>query len=72
MQQVHNHQNDQVLAKTLDLIPANTRKVFTTQKPASVMVLTAIFEKGKSPLVFVPSGVKINKELYIKNILEGL
>ena len=79
MQQVHNHQNDQVLAKTLDLIPANKRKVFRIQKPASVMVWTAISEKGKSPLVFVSSGVKVNKEssgvkvnqeLYTRDILE--
>ena len=35
------------------------------------MVWTAISEKGKSLLVFVPSEVKINKELYIKDILEG-
>ena len=70
VQQVHNHQNDRVLEKTLDSIPTNTRKVFRTQKPASVMVGTAISEKWKSPLVFVPLGVKINKELYIKDILE--
>ena len=38
VQQTHNHQNNQVLAKTLDSIPASTRKVFRTQKPASVMV----------------------------------
>ena len=35
------------------------------------MVWTTISERGKSPVVFVPSGVKINKEQYIKNILEG-
>ena len=69
VQQAHNHQNERVLAKALDSIPANTRKVFRTQKPDSVMVWTAISEKGKSPLVFVPSGVKINKKLYIKDIL---
>ena len=52
VQQAHNHQNDRVLAKTFDSIPANTRKVFRTQKPASVIVWTAISEKGKSPLFF--------------------
>ena len=64
VQQVHNPQNDRVLAKTLDLIPANTRKVFSTQKPALVIVWTAISEKGKSPPVSAPFGVKINKKLY--------
>ena len=38
VQQAHNQQNDRVLVKTLNSIPANTRKVFKTQKPASVMV----------------------------------
>ena len=71
VQQAHNHQNDRVLAKTLDSIPANTGKVFRIQKPTSVMVWAAISERGESPLVFVPQGVKINKELYIKDILEG-
>ena len=42
VQQAHNHQNDQVLAKTLDSTSANRRKVFRTQKPVSVMVWTAI------------------------------
>ena len=36
------------------------------------MVWTAISEKRKSPLVFVPLGVQINKELYLKDILEGV
>ena len=35
------------------------------------MVWAAISERGKSPLVFVPQGVKINKERYIEDILEG-
>ena len=61
VQQVHNHQNDRVLTKTLDSILANTRKVFRTQKPASVMVWTAISETEKSPLVFAPSGLKLTK-----------
>ena len=52
VQQAHSHQNDQVWAKTLDSISANTRKVFRTQKPASVMVWTAISEKEKIPSGF--------------------
>ena len=56
VQQAHNHQNDWVLAKTLDSIPANTGQVFRTQKPASVMVWVAISEKGKSPGFCTPGG----------------
>ena len=55
VQQAHNHQNDRVLAKTLDSIPVNTRKVFRAQKPALVMAWTAIFEKG-NPLWFFTLG----------------
>ena len=51
VQQALNYQNDQVLAKTLDSIPANTRKVLGTQKPASVMVWT-----GKIPSGFCTLG----------------
>ena len=61
VQQAHNHQNDRVLVKTLNSISANTRKVFRTQKPASVMVWTAISEKGKSPLVLYRWGLKLTK-----------
>lgn len=71
VQQSHNHQNDRVLSRSLEAIPGNAGKVFRTQKPASVMVWAAISESGKSLLVFVPQGVKINKERYIEDILEG-
>ena len=71
VQQSHNHQNDRVLARSLEAIPGNAGKVFRTQKPASVMVWAAVSERGKTPLVFVPQGVKINKERYIEDILEG-
>jgi hypothetical protein len=35
------------------------------------MIWVAISEKGKSPLVFVHEGVKTNKEVYERDILEG-
>ncbi|EFO97645.1 hypothetical protein CRE_15908 [Caenorhabditis remanei] len=38
--------------------------------PASVMVFGAVCADGKSPLLFVDQGVKINKEVYISQILE--
>lgn len=71
LQQSHNHQNDRIVARSRETIPGNAGKVFRTQKPASVMVWAAISERGKSPLVFVPQGIKINKERYIEDILEG-
>ena len=71
VQQSYNHQNDRVLARSYEAIPGNAGKVFRTQKPASVMVWAAVSERGKTPLVFVPQGIKINKERYIEDILKG-
>ena len=41
------------------------------QYPQSVMVWAAVTETGRSPLFFVPSGVKLNSQRYIAHILEG-
>jgi len=71
VQQSHNHQNDRILSRRREESSGSAGKVFRTQKPASVMVWAAISDRGKSPLVFVPQGVKINKERYIEDILEG-
>ena len=38
---------------------------------ASVMVWAAVSSEGSLPLIFIESGVKINKELSIRKILEG-
>ena len=40
-------------------------------KPASVMAWGAITSNGQTPLVFIEQEVKINKELYINDILEA-
>lgn len=66
-----NQQNDRVLSCNRQSIPEDHGRVFRTQKPASVMVWAAVSESGKSPLVFVPQGVKINREVYIRDILEA-
>jgi len=71
VQQSHNHQNDRVIAKSLETISGNEGRVLRTQKPSSVMVWAGISERGKTPLVFVPQGVKVNKEHYIETILKG-
>ena len=66
-----NHQNDRVLSRDRQSILEHYRQVYRTQKPASVMVWAAVSESGKSPLVFIPQGVKINRDVYIRDILEG-
>ena len=35
------------------------------------MVWAAASSEGRSPLIFIDSDVKINKEVYIREILEG-
>lgn len=64
----HNNQNDrQLLRKGSSKPPAITRSHF----PASVMVWAGITADGKTPLVFVDKGVKINAAFYQDVILRG-
>ena len=46
------------------------RYVPRLQKPLSVIVWAGISASGRTPLVFVPSGVKINASTYRELILE--
>ena len=64
-----NRQNDRVLAKSSADIPDSTRSVFRRQKPSSVMVWAVISKTWKSPIIFVPQGVKVNTNVYIDTIL---
>ena len=66
-----NHKNDRVLSKSLQDIPSGLKKVRKTQKSTPVMVWAAASSEGKSPLIFVPKGVKINKKVYIDKILKN-
>eukprot|EP00096_Caligus_rogercresseyi_P014161 TRINITY_DN6689_c0_g1_i1.p1 TRINITY_DN6689_c0_g1~~TRINITY_DN6689_c0_g1_i1.p1 ORF type:complete len:191 (+),score=10.84 TRINITY_DN6689_c0_g1_i1:125-697(+) len=66
VQAVYNSQNNRILAKSSADIPVKVRGVFRHQKPKSVMVWAGVMSDGKkSPLIFVPEGVKINKEVYL-------
>lgn len=65
----HNHQNDRIWAKNS---PQSDKIVTHSQHPQSVMVWAGICASGKTPLVFVNPGVKINKNYYLQEILEGV
>lgn len=66
IQQVFNHQNDRVICKKLKDVPYGRRAVFRRQKPASIMVWAGVTSDGKkTPLLFVPIGVKINRWTYL-------
>jgi inhibitor of nuclear factor kappa-B kinase subunit alpha len=66
-----NAQNDRVYAVAFEAIPEQVRTVQHFQKPGSVMVWGAVSSRGKFPLVFVESGVKVNAAYYREAILEG-
>ena len=68
VEQCVNHQNDRVWARNASV---EGRRVSRRQNPTSVMVWKAVTATGRSPLVFVPSGVKLNSQRYISDILEG-
>ncbi|EFO93488.1 hypothetical protein CRE_29174 [Caenorhabditis remanei] len=70
LQAEFNPQNHRVLAETSEEAFANGRTIHQASHPASVMVFGAVCADGKSPLLFVDQGVKINKEVYISQILE--
>ena len=72
IQEVVNKQNVRVLAH--DISAANAAGRFATRSahPASVMVWAGITADGKTPLIFVDQGVKINKENYREEILENV
>ena len=62
----HNHHNDRIWAAEP---PAQNGIVERSQKPKSLMVWAGITADGKTPLVFLDSGTKINQEVYQTSIL---
>jgi len=69
VEQVHNHQNDRIWSAEA---PGTSAVVEHSQNPASVMVWGGICASGKTPLVFIDQGVKINQEVYRRDILEAV
>ena len=61
-----NTQNDRVLATSSASVDPSIRTAYRRQKPAGVMVWAAVASDGqKSPLVFIPEGVKVNTQVYL-------
>ena len=67
VKQCRNHQNDRVWSRDGSV---EGRRVSRRQNPLSVRVWMAITATGRSPLVFLTSGVKLNSQRYISDILE--
>ena len=70
IEEATNKQNDRILALTYSSISEKHLYVKRTQKPHSVMVWAGISAKGRTPLIFVPPGVKINSSTYQQLILD--
>jgi len=70
VQQVLNKQNDRVWAASKSSCDSKKFQASRRQGPPSVMVWAGITQDGRTPLVFVPDGCKINAETYRNLILE--
>lgn len=69
IEQFHNHQNDRIWSVES---PGSSGVVEHRQNPKAVMVWAGICATGKTPLVFVDQGVKVNQEVYRRDILEAV
>ena len=67
-----NPQNDRIWSPDVSTAISTARKVTRSQKPAAVMVWGGVTSHGKTPLFFVKPSVKINNEVYRKEILEDV
>jgi transposase len=73
VQQYVNKQNDRVWLEGKSNDNFDKRVALRKQAPASVMVWAAVTANGRSPLVFIDQGVKVNQEVYRQKVLiDGL
>ena len=69
---VLNRQNHRIITPSVSATPMHLWNVERVQKSSSVMVWAGVSADYRTDLVFVPSGVKINKEEYQNRILESV
>ena len=67
-----NKQNDRILATDKLSLDSYAFRVARTQKPVSLMVWAEVTADGRTPLAFIPQGVKINQQVYRESILESV
>lgn len=70
VEQAFNKQNCRILAQSTEEASKKGRYVSRRGHALSVMVWAGITANGKTPLVFVPKGVKINAQTYLDDILK--
>lgn len=64
IEQKLNHQNDRQLLPTGSGTDPARKRVTRSQFPASVMAWGGVCATGKTPLIFIERGVKINAQIY--------
>ena len=64
VEQSHNSQNDRIWRR--NPLPPELKIVERTQKPKQVMVWAGVHWSGRTELIFVPEGVKVNGPVYRK------
>ncbi|KAI6658732.1 MhmaT1 transposase [Oopsacas minuta] len=71
-----NVQNDRVTSTTISEIPGKFRYISRKIKPLSVMIWAGVSAVGRTPLIFVPAGVKItaktDKDLILEPVIKDL
>ncbi|KAI6658776.1 MhmaT1 transposase [Oopsacas minuta] len=70
IEEASNSQNDRILSSTSSTINEELRYVRRVQRPLSVMIWGGVSGLGRTSLIFVPQGVKINSTEYNDRILE--
>ena len=70
VEQVINKQNDRIWAQARSSPNSSQFQFSLSQGAGSVMVWAGITATGRTPLVFVEQGVKINAQIYKETILE--
>ena len=70
VEEASNRQNDRILSTSASAILEEHKFVQRVQKPSSVMVWGGVSAIGRTSLVFIPMGVKINAVTYQNLVLE--
>ncbi|CAK9827498.1 hypothetical protein ANTRET_LOCUS5186 [Anthophora retusa] len=71
IEQYVNKQNDRVWLHERSYENLNARFITRRHSPTQVMVWAAVTADGRSPLVFLGTGVKVNATFYREKVLEA-
>jgi len=64
-----NHQNERAYGKDFNLIPAWKKYREFPKSPLSAMVFGGVTREGRTPLVVLPSGFRLNQTTYLEECL---